>query len=438
MNTIRSLCAQIPIHMHKFLPVLFLIMVQTALKAQKPAGVIDPEQVRRVLSVLSSDEMAGRKAMTPSIDKAAAFLQEEFRKAGLQPLDGARDFLQEFFLTRSETLSAEVVLDGSPLGADKVIVFAGKEQLRWKTGDAKKVVPAKGDRRAIGEALSGTGNTLVILDSNNRDLFNRLRNFKMQRPTGSGDLVIVNTDRDPSSYSVSVDSRLLQSRLANVVGMIPGRSRNKEYVVFSGHYDHLGIGKPVGNDSIYNGANDDASGTTAVVELAGYFHGKGDNERSLVFAAFTAEESGGYGSQFFSKQLDPASVVAMFNIEMIGTESKWGRNSAYITGYERSDFGKILQENLQGSVFTFQPDPYPEQNLFFRSDNATLARLGVPAHTISTSKMDSEKYYHTVGDEIGTLDLGNMAAIIEAIAVSSRGIVSGKQTPSRVTLEQGR
>ena len=125
-------------------------------------------------------------------------------------------------------------------------------------------------------------------------------------------------------------------------------------------------------------------------------------------------------------------MKAMFNIEMIGTESKWGRNSAYITGYEKTDMGKILQSNLAGTGFTFYPDPYTTQNLFYRSDNATLARLGVPAHTISTSKMDSEPNYHKVSDEIGTLDMENMAMIIKAIALSSRGIVSGKETPSRV------
>jgi hypothetical protein len=94
--------------------------------------------------------------------------------------------------------------------------------------------------------------------------------------------------------------------------------------------------------------------------------------------------------------------------------------------------GEILQNNLKGTDFTFHPDPYPTQQLFYRSDNATLARLGVPAHTISTSKMDSEPNYHKASDEIGTLDMQNMAAIIRAIALSSKGIVSGKETPSRV------
>jgi Zn-dependent M28 family amino/carboxypeptidase len=121
---------------------------------------------------------------------------------------------------------------------------------------------------------------------------------------------------------------------------------------------------------------------------------------------------------------------------MIGTESKWGTNSAFITGYEKSDMGKILEKNLENTNFKFYPDPYPTQQLFYRSDNATLARLGVPAHTISTSKMDSEKFYHTQDDEIETLDMKNMAEIIKAIALSAQTIVAGKDTPSRVDSKQ--
>jgi Zn-dependent M28 family amino/carboxypeptidase len=230
-----------------------------------------------------------------------------------------------------------------------------------------------------------------------------------------------------------------ESKLANVVGILPGRSKSKEIVIFSAHYDHLGIGRPINGDSIYNGANDDASGTTAVILLADYFAKKKDNARTLVFAAFTAEEIGEFGSQYFSGQFDPDGVVAMFNIEMIGTESRWGTNSAYITGYERSDMGKILEKNLGGSSFSFHPDPYPSENLFYRSDNASLAKLGVPAHTISTSKMDPEKpepHYHKPSDEISTLDMNNMAQIIKAIALSSTSIVEGKDTPTRVDTTQ--
>ena len=245
------------------------------------------------------------------------------------------------------------------------------------------------------------------------------------------------TDTDPTHYSIHIKQGVVERNLANVVGILPGKSRKDEIVIFSAHYDHLGVGQPnEKGDSIYNGANDDASGTTAVLTLADYFAKKRSNERTIVFSTFTAEEIGEYGSQYFSGQFDPKTVVAMFNIEMIGTESKWGTNSAFITGFERSDMGSILQKNLSGSSFTFHPDPYPTEQLFYRSDNATLARQGVPAHTISTSKMDSEKFYHTQGDEISTLDIKNMTRIILAIAISSTSIIDGKDTPTRVDTSQ--
>lgn len=217
----------------------------------------------------------------------------------------------------------------------------------------------------------------------------------------------------------------------NVIGILPGKSKPNEYVIFSAHYDHLGMEKE-GIDKIYNGANDDASGTTAVIALAKYFKELDKNERTIIFVAFTGEEIGGFGSKFFSAKMDPSKVVAMFNIEMIGTESKWGENSAYITGFEKTDFGTILQKNLKGTTFNFYQDPYPEQQLFYRSDNARLAAQGVPAHTISTSKMDVELNYHKLSDEVSTLDLDNMTEIIKAIAISSQSIISGEDTPSRV------
>ncbi|CAM3987107.1 M20/M25/M40 family metallo-hydrolase [Psychrobacter arenosus] len=222
---------------------------------------------------------------------------------------------------------------------------------------------------------------------------------------------------------------------SNVIGFIAGKSRPDELVVFSAHYDHLGVedsAEDTGKNKIYNGANDDASGVTALIQLAKYYQQRNDNERSIVFVAFSGEEAGGFGSQAFASSIDPDQVVAMFNIEMIGTPSKWGNDSAYITGYDKSDFGAILQKNLQGSNFKFHPDPYLDKDLFYRSDNATLAAQGVPAHTISTSKMDNEPYYHTVDDEIATLDIANMNAIIKAIALSATSIVNGDSTPTRI------
>ena len=266
--------------------------------------------------------------------------------------------------------------------------------------------------------------------------FSRLGFLKRSIFETDKNLVFVLGAAVPLKFTIEARHDITRQSLANVVGILPGKNRKNEYVIFSGHYDHLGVGKPVNGDSIYNGANDDAAGTTAVILLAKYFKALGNNERTLVFAAFTAEEVGGYGSQYFSRQFDAAKVAAMFNIEMIGTESKWGKNSAYITGYEKTDMGQILQKNLEGTGFTFYADPYTTENLFYRSDNATLARLGVPAHTISTSKMDNEPNYHKVSDQIETLDMDNMAMIIKSIALSSRTIVSGQDTPTRVKVEE--
>lgn len=300
---------------------LFLLVTQFSW-AQDINKIISTEYVDHLIRTLSSDEMEGRGSYTPGIDKAAAFIESEFKSIGLQPLNGETGFRQNF----------------------------------EKDGKA----------------------------------------------------------------------------LFNVAGMIPGKSKAKEFVVFSGHYDHLGIVKGDLQDSIANGADDDASGTTAVIALARYYKQLNNNERTLIFVAFTAEEIGGFGSKHFSKKMNPDEVVAMFNIEMIGKESKFGKNAAFITGYDKSDFGKILQKNLAGTEFTFHPDPYTTQQLFYRSDNATLAALGVPAHTISTDQIDKDPFYHTVKDEYSTLDTANILATIKAIAQSAVSIIKGTDTPVRI------
>jgi len=275
----------------------------------------------------------------------------------------------------------------------------------------------------------------VIIDTAFAKNFSRLLFLKRQLLPSERSIIFLLSGTEPQSYSVEAKHSFTKMNLENIVGVLPGKSKPGEYVIFSAHYDHLGIGKPQNGDSIYNGANDDASGTTAVLMLAKYFAQKNNNERTLVFAAFTAEEIGEYGSQYFAQQLDASKVVAMCNIEMIGTESKWGKNSAYITGFDKTDMGKILQSNLQSTGFTFYPDPYTSEDLFYRSDNASLAEKGVPAHTISSSKMDNEPNYHRSSDEISTLDMSNMTEIIKAIALSAQTIISGKNTPSRVAQE---
>jgi len=404
--------------------------------AQNIDRIINAAEVERIEKTLSANDMKGRNAfITADIDKAAAFIAGEFTSTGLQPWKNGTGYRQEFSMITSKFVSNAAVVDGVTADNKNIIVVTTQPvvKINGQSGFEKVTIPA--GTNLFREAYKYVGknkNYLVLVDTSFSKNFSRLSGFKSNLFQSDYSTVFILTATAPATFDIESKHEITETKLANVVGIIPGKTKANEFVIFSGHYDHLGIGKPENGDSIYNGANDDAAGTTAMIMLAKYFKALGNNERTLVFAAFTAEEEGGFGSQYFSKQFDAASVMAMFNIEMIGTESKWGKNTAYITGYEKTDMGKILEKNLQGTPFTFYPDPYTEQQLFYRSDNATLARLGVPAHTISTSKMDNEPNYHKASDEIQTLDMENMAMIIKAIATSSGSIVSGKDTPSRV------
>jgi hypothetical protein len=404
--------------------------------SQKIDAVINSKEALRIENTLAADDMQGRKTGTPGNEKAALFIAAEFKKAGLVPFDAAGGYLQKFVLVESRLRSSNIVLAGNKLEADRFIAITPKKMLQVDEKAGYTVSFIKNGDNFFDKAmayLQEGKNQIVFVDNSFAKMFKRLNYFKKQLFGNAPDVLFVLADEAPASYLLEVVQEIDEKPAMNVVGILPGKSRKEEYVIFSGHFDHLGIAdKPEKGDSIYNGANDDAAGTTAVIMLANYFKALKDNERTIVFAAFTAEEIGGFGSQYFSRQFDPAKVMAMFNIEMIGTESKWGKNSAYITGYEKTDMGKILEKNLTGSGFTFHPDPYTDQQLFYRSDNATLARLGVPAHTISTSKMDSEPNYHQLSDEVSTLDIKNMTEIIKAIAISSASIIKGADTPSRV------
>jgi len=419
---------------------LILLLAVLRLPAQGIDRIFNPDAVKAVETALASDEMRGRATFTPDIERAADYIETQFRAAGLQTWNGSSSYRQPFSMIQSKLVSLTGNVDGKAISADNALVISSATHLQVddRSGYEKGFIKA-GDNLGVAAThyIGGKSNYLVLVDTSFAKNFHRLSRFAGQQFKSDRNIIFLLTAAPATHFSISADQEIKESKLANVVGILPGKSKKNEYVIFSGHYDHLGVGQPdAKGDSIYNGANDDASGTTAVILLARYFSKHNNNERTLVFAAFTAEEIGEYGSQYFSSQFEPSAVMAMFNIEMIGSPSKWGANSAFITGYERTDMAKILQKNLVGSAFTFYPDPYPEQQLFYRSDNASLARKGVPAHTISTTQIDIDKTYHTPGDEISTLDMDNMANIIKAIAISSTTIVEGKDTPSRVDATQ--
>ncbi len=427
--------------MKKYISTLTLLAIGLAGFSQDVNKAIKEADVQRIIQTLTADDMQGRATFTPGIEKAAQFIEGEYKKIGLQPLTGNAGYRQNFSMVKTTPVNTQVSINGTAVNPENVYVASGSA-LDWNTNNdvvIAKIDTQKTFQSAYRQLMYSGKKTLLLVDPKFESYFKRYRTYigrgsvSLSNSKNTQQIVVVlGTFAAVNSFTVKHEVKQETLPLFNVAGMIPGKTKPDEYVIFSGHYDHLGIIKPVEGDSIANGADDDASGTTAVITLARYYKELHNNARTLIFVAFTAEEIGEYGSQYFATQIDPNKAVAMFNIEMIGKPSKFGENSAFITGYERSDFGKILQRNLEGTTFKFYPDPYPQQDLFYRSDNASLARVGVPAHTISTDQIDIDKYYHTVKDELSTLDVNNITATIRAIALSSRSIVQGADTPTRV------
>ncbi|MCC9166088.1 M20/M25/M40 family metallo-hydrolase [Pontibacter harenae] len=413
--------------------------------AQKVTSITEKETTR-LIKTLSADDMQGRSTFTPGIDKAADFIAQEFKRIGLKPLPGNAHYEQEFTVFRVKPGKVQAQLNSKTISPENAFASTSQAQLNWQADKQRQIVTIKEGanlRDELMKAQSLQEEALVLVHPSHEQAFKNFQRY-FTRSSVKTDLgkeaskVYLLTDQfTPGSYTINLSSNVEQLPLANVGGMIEGK-RTDEYVVFSGHYDHIGIGKAVDGDSIANGADDDASGTAAMMMLADYYKKQGKPERSLLFVAFTAEEIGGYGSKYFSEQLDPNQIVAMFNIEMVGKPSKFGPNSAYLTGFERSDMGQLMQKSLEGTSYSIHPDPYPEQNLFYRSDNATLARLGVPAHTISSVQIDQDKTYHTVKDEFEMLNMPHLTNMIRAIALASQSIVNGTATPSRVDKSQVR
>ncbi|MDT0604508.1 MULTISPECIES: M20/M25/M40 family metallo-hydrolase [Thalassotalea] len=413
------------------------------------ANNISLDSMTKDITFLASNELNGRANFSEDIDKAANYISQRFQEIGLVPLESEQSFLQSFELINIAPEKLSAVINDLEI-ADKHITMASTiEHFNWTIPQdfSTHVIGKDDNMRAVISSLNQTGGKhLVLINTAHAKLFSSYRGYFARglnklKLEHQGAIVMVLTDEQQlESVNISATSKLTKHKLTNVVGVLPGKKKPKEIVLFSGHYDHLGI-TPASNkhdnaDVIYNGADDDASGTTAVINLAQYYAKKENNARTLMFSAFTAEEIGGFGSRYFSQQLNPDDVVAMINIEMIGKPSKFGPGEMWMTGMERSNLGSLLNESLKDKGNKVHQDPYPEQQLFYRSDNATLARLGVPAHSFSSTQLDKDKHYHQVSDDLASLNLSSMLQVIESLSIATQGLVNGDITPTRVDVNQ--
>lgn len=225
----------------------------------------------------------------------------------------------------------------------------------------------------------------------------------------------------PGQYA----ARAGASQSVNVVALLRGADPQlrDHYVLVDAHYDHEGVGKPVNGDSIYNGADDDASGVVAVLEIARALKAGPPPKRSVIFLATTGEEVGLLGTRWFidHSPVPFSRIVANLEIEMIGRPDSLagGPGKGWLTGYERSTMGDFLRDSDVAIV----PDPRPSQRFFERSDNIAFARCGIPAHTLSSFSLHSE--YHTVDDEVQLVDFAHMTKVIDAAARAARILADG-------------
>lgn len=249
----------------------------------------------------------------------------------------------------------------------------------------------------------------------------------VETPNGPRERLVMETDAE--MWDTISPGQILQTEV-NVVGVIRGADPDvaHEAVILGAHYDHVGIGTPVADeagvlDSIYNGADDDGSGTVAVLEVARVLSRGAPPRRTVVILLSTGEEMGLLGTRYYIENpiIPMENTVADLQVEMIGRpdDAVGGFGHAWLTGFERTTMGNQLAE--AGSPIV--ADPRLDQNFFFRSDNIAFARLGIPAHTLSSFNLHGD--YHQPSDEVDKIDFDHMAVLVEATVEAVRFLADG-------------
>lgn len=202
----------------------------------------------------------------------------------------------------------------------------------------------------------------------------------------------------------------------NIVGYLEGNDPKlkNEFVIIGAHYDHIGRIAAVNGDDVANGANDNASGTTAVTEVAKYFAKFKNNKRSILFVFFSAEEKGLLGSKHLAEKLKQQNMnlYFMFNFEMIGVPMKDKGMDMYLTGFGRSTMAAKMNE-YAGEKLVGYLAVEMRYMLFRASDNYPFfTEFDVPAHTVSTFDFENFDFYHQPGDEFKLMDTKHMTNVI--------------------------
>ncbi len=404
---------------------------------------VKPEWIAAHVRFLAGPELQGRGSATRDEAIAAAYVAARFQGYGLQHAPGADSYLQKVKVIRPRLDSdpvltvagktvagAKLLLGGAARVEGAVTRFDGDDAAAMPAGDviyaasptlapsaAIRAARAKGVKLLVLRATEQTGKLWEQIGGKPR-----LTAYLASQPPRDGLSVVIVPAAEfiraqPQGKTVAMTLPGLvreEVETTNAVGYLPGTDPKAGVILLAAHVDHLGV-QPDG--TVMHGANDDASGVAAVLELAHALSSGKRYKRGILFAAFGAEEMGGFGSRAFAAAppVPLTHIVANLAFEMIGAQDpKLPKGTMMMTGFERSNLGPTLAE--RGALVT--KDPYPEQNFFERSDNFALARRGVVAHTISGWAMTPT--YHSPQDTIANLDIPFMARAVQSLIGPAR------------------
>jgi len=437
--------------------------------AQTRAEILEAD-LRRHVETLASDAMQGRATGTPQAMEAARYLAGELARARVAPAGDDGTYFQKVPMVRTEYSGLPKLSVVRPAGtAAAAEPVAGVDFELGDGGcDARTLSVVLAKSAAEIPAKADPSLALVLLSSSTKERTDWLAAAGHPEGKGFGLLVTLGPkepgrnalsgpprarSRKPSptprisvrgalraefeagsieKLSFEAPLRTIELESVNVIGKLAGASatpeRASEFVMFSAHYDHLPPGNaPEGEDRIYNGADDDASGCALVLELAEAFAAGKPPARSLCFFFATGEEIGLVGTRHFLEQpLIPLDKLVLdVNFEMLGRPDPMLIAPArmWLTGFEFSDLGPEFQR-LNLPVVA---DPRPEQSFFQRSDNYALAQRGIVAQTLSSFGMHTD--YHKVSDEPKTLDYAHMESCAKAALAGCRAIADGDFQP---------
>lgn len=441
------------------------------LPVPKGAEQITESRVAATISFLASDELGGRGTGTPEFNIAAAYVASRFRAAGLEGggVDGS--FYHETVTGQVRTPSQLVVeskdkvpvANGGLLAAvEQTVEFEGEvatvalDGIKDQGSVPEKIGPvvrgsfettAKGSRALsqlarVTTLLSAAGVKILLLDADSDSEWVKQGELLRAKPRlESGNrfsvpvVLVAPTTQLPEAVRIVVPALIREEQtMRNVIGVLRGSDPqlNSEAILFSAHLDHLGSNPKMKGDNIYNGADDDASGVTAVVTLADAFASMIERpKRSLVFMAFWGEESGLLGSkQFVATPSWPLEkIIANVNIEMIGRPEGGARGKIWMTGWQESNLGVLMNDSSKRWGVDIFEHPKFSSMLYRASDNWSFVEKGVVAHSFSAGSLHED--YHQVDDEWDRLEIPHMTSVIRGLMLGSLPLIDGSATPTK-------